>query len=200
MPGAGSTPDRSQPRPDDINDRLAEVAAELAAEAKFKEPSAAMRGRVAPGSGKDGPAGPIRRPGPFRNWRNKRAAARLRKPVQPAGHPAAANRRRAAAGRRPRTARAILALAFAIALACRPDYTSCFTQRHPRPQEDVGPPAQADRRHPRSRRCSRPAARSLAPQRLASLTARPGSCCPCHGASDRTAHPRWVAPLRPSRS
>src|SRR6266481_4716429 len=100
MPGAGSTPDRSQPRPDDINDRLAEVAAELAAEAKFKEPSAAMRGRVAPGSGKDGPAGPIRRPGPFRNWRNKRAAARLRKPVQPAGHPAAAKRRRAAAGRR----------------------------------------------------------------------------------------------------
>lgn len=78
MAGTGSAPDSSSPDPDDINDRLAEIAAELASEAKFKEPAAADRARAAvqPVGGK-----PSRRRGPLRSRRNKRLAAELRKPV-----------------------------------------------------------------------------------------------------------------------
>ncbi|HEY6271276.1 MAG TPA: hypothetical protein VIX19_04685 [Terriglobales bacterium] len=46
MAGRGESPGRSPEIPDDINSRLAEVAAELTAEAKFHEPTAAERARV----------------------------------------------------------------------------------------------------------------------------------------------------------
>lgn len=78
MAGTGSTPDSSSPDPDDINTRLAEIAAELAGEAKFKEPAAADRARAAVQ-----PVGarPGRRGGALRKRRNKRLADELRKPV-----------------------------------------------------------------------------------------------------------------------
>jgi hypothetical protein len=83
MAGTGPTPDSSSPNPDDINDRLAEIAAELAAEAKFKEPAAADRAR-APVQAVGG-AAPRNRGGPLRKWRNQRLAAELRKPIPDAG-------------------------------------------------------------------------------------------------------------------
>ena len=43
MAGTGDKPEDSPMEPDDINSRLAEIAAELASEARFKEPSAAER-------------------------------------------------------------------------------------------------------------------------------------------------------------
>jgi hypothetical protein len=46
MAGTSETPEDSTAGPDDINNRLAEIAAELASEARFKEPSAAERARA----------------------------------------------------------------------------------------------------------------------------------------------------------
>ncbi len=46
MAGTSDTPDGTPAGPDDINSRLAEIAAELASEARFKEPSAAERARA----------------------------------------------------------------------------------------------------------------------------------------------------------
>ncbi len=83
MAGTGPTPDSSSPNPDDINDRLAEIAAELAAEAMFKEPAAADRAH-APVQAVSG-AAPRKRGGPLRKRRNNRLAAELRKPVQDPG-------------------------------------------------------------------------------------------------------------------
>jgi hypothetical protein len=77
---AGTTGGPADPKPDpgDINERLADIAAELADEATFKEPSAAERART--------PAAKptARRDGPLRRRRNKRIAAKLRRPVQSA--------------------------------------------------------------------------------------------------------------------
>jgi hypothetical protein len=78
MADTGGRPDDSAASPDDINDRLDEIAAELAAEARFKEPSAAERARVPVGQK---PARPGSR-GPLRGWRSRRTAAWLREPVQ----------------------------------------------------------------------------------------------------------------------
>jgi hypothetical protein len=47
MAGTGETPEGSPLSPDDMNNRLDEIAAELAAEARFKEPSAAERAKAA---------------------------------------------------------------------------------------------------------------------------------------------------------
>jgi hypothetical protein len=95
MAGNGATPGGSSPNSDDINDRLAEIAAELAAEAKFKEPSAAERARRRPGQAKPGAgrlpepsSAPSKRPGRLRQWRNRRLAAELRRPVPEPGRPA----------------------------------------------------------------------------------------------------------------
>jgi hypothetical protein len=71
--------------PDDINSRLAEIAAELASEAKFKEPSAAERARAARAAAAK-PATPARG-GPLRRWRAGRRAEKLRTPVRPPGAP-----------------------------------------------------------------------------------------------------------------
>jgi hypothetical protein len=140
MPGTGSAPDRSPDSPDDINNRLAEIAAELAAEAKFKEPSAAERARAAARAARHSRSGPGTGTGPLSWWRNKRAAAKLRRPVQQrdgsaaqaaaprARKPAAARRAAQSAGgpapdrgygtatQRPGHGRSILALIIVIAL------------------------------------------------------------------------------------
>jgi hypothetical protein len=82
MAGAGGGPD-----PGDINERLDEIAAELASEALFKEPSAAERARAA---------------GVPPAWPAKRKGAKLRRPAQPLRPviPATAGRRpRAGSGR-----------------------------------------------------------------------------------------------------
>jgi hypothetical protein len=99
MAGTGPTPDSSSPNSDDINDRLAEIAAELAAEAKFKEPAAADRAHTAVQP--VGDAGPRRRRGPLRRRRDERLAAELRKPVQDPGGQQASAPPRASAGGRP---------------------------------------------------------------------------------------------------
>lgn len=99
MAGTGPTPDSSSPNPDDINDRLAEIAAELASEAKFKEPTAAERARA--GVQPVGGAAPGKRGGPLRRRRNKRLAAELRKPVQDSGGQKTAAPRPARASGRP---------------------------------------------------------------------------------------------------
>jgi hypothetical protein len=83
MAGTGPTPDSSSSSPDDINNRLAEIAAELAAEAKFKEPAAADRARAAVQP--VGSAAPRKRAGPLRQWRNRRLEAELRKTLQQPG-------------------------------------------------------------------------------------------------------------------
>jgi hypothetical protein len=83
MAGTGPTPDSSSPNSDDINDRLAEIAAELAAEAKFKEPAAADRAHTAVQP--VGDATRRKRAGPLGRRRNERLAAELRKPVQEPG-------------------------------------------------------------------------------------------------------------------
>ncbi len=83
MAGTGPTPGSSSPDPDDINDRLAEIAAELAAEATFKEPAAADRVHTA--VQQVGGTTPPKRGGPLRRRRNRRLAAELRKPLQELG-------------------------------------------------------------------------------------------------------------------
>jgi hypothetical protein len=83
MAGTGPTPGSSSSNPDDINDRLAEIAAELAAEAKFKEPAAADRARASVQA--VGGDAPRQRGGRLRKWRNKRLAAELRRPVDEPG-------------------------------------------------------------------------------------------------------------------
>jgi hypothetical protein len=104
--GSSSGSDGSS-NPGDINDRLAEIAAELAAEAKFKEPSAAERARAAarrgaPRQGSPGQAtsghstsghstpghSKQSRGGPLRQRRNKRLADELRQPVLAPGQKA----------------------------------------------------------------------------------------------------------------
>ncbi len=91
MAGTSETPEGSPASPDDINSRLAEIAAELASEARFKEPSAAERARAQVTA--VGPAARPERRGPLRRWRSRRArrtAEELRSPVRPAGAPAPA--------------------------------------------------------------------------------------------------------------
>lgn len=74
--------------PDDINNRLAEIAAELAAEARFKEPSAAERARARVTAARAaGKAGRARRLRQVRGWRSRRKATELRKPVDGVGAP-----------------------------------------------------------------------------------------------------------------
>ncbi len=91
MESSEPTPDSSPSGPDDINDRFDE----LAAAGKFKEPGAAERAgdSVRPAGGGLKPK--RRRGGPLRQWRNKRLAAELRKPVLAPGQKAPARQRRA---------------------------------------------------------------------------------------------------------
>ncbi|HXW44891.1 MAG TPA: hypothetical protein VEL03_08900 [Streptosporangiaceae bacterium] len=94
MAGRGDTPEGPPFSPDDINSRLDEVAAELASEAHFKEPSAAERARAAaarqaqqggqPRAARRAAAGR----GPLQRWRNRRESAGLQQPVTSAGSPA----------------------------------------------------------------------------------------------------------------
>jgi hypothetical protein len=82
MAGTGDSPKGSPEGPDDINDRLAEIAAELAKEARFKEPSAAeraerARARVAAARS----MGKSARSGPLRRWRARKKAAELLRPA-----------------------------------------------------------------------------------------------------------------------
>jgi hypothetical protein len=65
--------------PDDINNRLAEIAAELAGEARFKEPSAAERARARAAAARPGRRSA--RSGPLGRWRARRKTAELLKPV-----------------------------------------------------------------------------------------------------------------------
>jgi hypothetical protein len=85
MAGTGESPKGSPEGPDDINDRLAEIAAELASEARFKEPSAAERARAraaaARSQGKRRKGAKSGRTGRLRLWRARRQAEELRKPV-----------------------------------------------------------------------------------------------------------------------
>ncbi len=78
MDGGRSSGDRGPAGDDDINKRLAEIAAELAKEARFKERSAAERARD---QSRPANAAATATPGPLRRWRNARTAARLRAPV-----------------------------------------------------------------------------------------------------------------------
>jgi hypothetical protein len=92
MAGTSETPEDSPASPDDINSRLAEIAAELASEARFKEPSAAERARARVTAVRP-PAKTKRRSGPLGRWRARRAqrqAEELRAPLRPAGAPAPA--------------------------------------------------------------------------------------------------------------
>jgi hypothetical protein len=108
MADSGAERDGSSPGPDDIDKRFAEIAAELAAEARFREPSATERARtpVQPTGGRA--ASQQRQGGPLRRWRNKRLAAELRKPVLASGQrvptPPSRPRRRAAPAAYPRPA------------------------------------------------------------------------------------------------
>ncbi len=77
MAGTGGT--GSPEGPDDINNRLAEIAAELAKEARFKEPSAAERARARVTAAR--PSGRSARSGPLRRMRARRKMAELLKPV-----------------------------------------------------------------------------------------------------------------------
>jgi hypothetical protein len=129
MGGTGGTPGGPPASPDDINSRLADIAAELASQALFKEPSAEERARV--------PVQPVRpavrrRRGPLRKWQDARVAARLRSPVATPGRgqgaqwPPAESRRRKAqplGGGRParpgsvRTALAVVTVVVALLAA-----------------------------------------------------------------------------------
>jgi hypothetical protein len=60
--GTGETPEGPALDPDDINNWLAEIAVELAAEAPFREPSAAERARRPVGPAKPGRNWPLRWP------------------------------------------------------------------------------------------------------------------------------------------
>jgi hypothetical protein len=89
MAGTSETPEDSPASPDDINSRLAEIAAELASEARFKEPSAAERARarvtaVRPGGQAKRRRGPLAR---IRAKRAQRRAEELRTPLRPEGAP-----------------------------------------------------------------------------------------------------------------
>ena len=105
MAGTGDT--GSPEGPGDINDRLAEIAAELASEAQFKEPSAAERARARVTAGRH--AGKPGRTGRLRQWRSRKKAAELRKPVEggtailrpPPPQPTARQVRRASHAARP---------------------------------------------------------------------------------------------------
>jgi hypothetical protein len=79
MTATGEGPGDLPTDPDDINSRLAEVAAELTSRAKFTEPKAADRARVPVGT-----AGAHAARGPRQRRRTERLAAELRKPVQSA--------------------------------------------------------------------------------------------------------------------
>jgi len=68
-PGGGLG--RSSPEPDDINEHLDDIAAELSSEARFREPSAAERAQHS-----SSPA-----PNPTRRRRDARIAAKLREPI-----------------------------------------------------------------------------------------------------------------------
>jgi hypothetical protein len=82
MAGTGESPKGSPEGPDDINDRLAEIAAELASEARFKEPSAAERARARAAAARaPGKRGKGARPGRIRRWRARKKAEELRRPV-----------------------------------------------------------------------------------------------------------------------
>jgi hypothetical protein len=88
MAGTSETPEDSAASPDDINSRLAEIAAELASEARFKEPSAAERARARVTAVR--PPAKLKRSGPLGRWRARRArlkAEELRAPLRPAGAP-----------------------------------------------------------------------------------------------------------------
>jgi hypothetical protein len=88
MAGTSETPEDSPASPDDINSRLAEIAAELASEARFKEPSAAERARARVTAVR--PPAKLKRSGPLGRWRARRArlkAEELRAPLRPAGAP-----------------------------------------------------------------------------------------------------------------
>jgi hypothetical protein len=82
MAAPGDKPHDSPTDPDDINNRLAEIAAELASEARFKEPSAAERARMAAGHLRPGPAAGSN---PVRRWRSRRPTAtrRVAQPTEP---------------------------------------------------------------------------------------------------------------------
>jgi hypothetical protein len=90
MAGMSDTPDGTPAGPDDINSRLAEIAAELASEARFKEPSAAERARARVTA--VGPAAKQvrRRFGQLGRFGRRRAhkAEELRRPAASAGAPA----------------------------------------------------------------------------------------------------------------
>jgi hypothetical protein len=85
MAGRSDTPDGTPAGPDDINSRLAEIAAELASEARFKEPSAAERARARVTAVRPAAKQVRRRFG--RRWA-QRKAEELRRPVDSAGIPA----------------------------------------------------------------------------------------------------------------
>ena len=78
MASAGDT--GSPEGPGDINDRLAEIAAELASEARFKEPSAAERARARAAAARH--SAKTGRTGRLRQWRARKKAAELRRPVE----------------------------------------------------------------------------------------------------------------------
>jgi hypothetical protein len=84
MAGTGGT--GSPESPDDINNRLAEIAAELAKEARFKEPSAAERAKARVTAAR--PSGKSARSGPLRRLRARRKMAELLKPVDGSAIPA----------------------------------------------------------------------------------------------------------------
>ncbi len=104
MAGTGDRPEDSPMEPDDINSRLAEIAAELASEARFKEPSAAERARARAAAAKKAPA--PARGGRVHRWhvrksRASRTTAKLREPGRAPGAPEPARPR---STRRPRRA------------------------------------------------------------------------------------------------
>jgi hypothetical protein len=79
MTGSGGGPDSGQPDASDFDKRLAEMAAELAKEAKFKEPSAAERARQAQAAQSQSRRRKYRAPGtpplPGGRGRRRRAAS-----------------------------------------------------------------------------------------------------------------------------
>jgi hypothetical protein len=104
MAGTGDRPEDSPMEPDDINSRLAEIAAELASEAQFKEPSAAERARArAAAAAKKAPA--PARGGRLHRWhvrksRASRKAEKLREPVRAPGAPEPVRQRSSRRARR----------------------------------------------------------------------------------------------------
>lgn len=117
MEGSTGGPAGSEPGSGDINERLSEIAAELAGAATFKEPSAAERARTAAArtAAARSAAG---RGGPLRRWRNRRMAAKLRKPVQSTSgsRQPQRGRRGDAPARRSRPVRSILTAVIVVAI------------------------------------------------------------------------------------